>query len=1228
MEDGQFNNIPKKTGELKINNEYHPKPKEDINSIIERIKNEQSYKILHKFKKFNILNEIENKIREENSLLKSNNIFALTLEYFPKPKPYSNNYYNDNETNLKESINRLFPEKEIIWKPCREILNTENVVILPNKIDNSNFNQGSIGDCYFISCINALSQIPQLLNFIMRLSSPFLKNKNRYVFSVNFFIDGKWKIIYVNDSFPVFKDSNELVGVQPKKNELFLMILEKAWAKINGGYDQIEGGRRINIFELFLGCKCDSFNHKKNNNNEINSLFKSIKENENTFGTLSLCGSETYEINDESILKDSKIYNKNEALNKGLITKKGNHSYKIVKTLEIYPLNKDYEDDKYNKYDTCKFLIISNPHGKDSKFIQTGVELKEIEKILEQKFGSDNKDQYQFILDKNEKYGYDDINNKNGTGIIYMPLEYFKNWSYNSTVCIPHYGCLSYYCNIKDELECLYIYKIKLNKSQLFTSQVCFQSFRAHRDNFDKVKVILNIGKESKIIKNELLLFYIFCGIKIIKNNKDNNNYEIIKNYFSYNDDSDKSSIKEINCSLEKGEYFIIIYPESSINEAVIRFLSEKEINIKLINKINKGELKNIYNYDSTEKIFKDIFGYHISHYKNYYYNELGLYLNFLKLKENVNLISHFKKEDFLPGIKEYYQNFRALAESKGLAPEDAIYSISQEGETFFYDIIDPYTMNKIYGQRKINGITKYDIIDVNTIQFRDSLGYPYKVNNYRELFREMKANKEPMSCLFSEYDENTNTLNSGEIHLKFYYNRATNEDILVITDKRGKKKERNQSPLFIIIIDISGSMSEYQGYLQNKLIPKLLRKLGYIWEKKEIYDILIEKKIKKFEILQAISSKIKMENFLNRYNLKNKLNPKHLKNFCNDIIPLITFSDDSELYFFDTSDFDKCYLSGGGTYFQNAAYNLCYMLKYISRERSIRLLTFSDGEISDSEESKRIMDLYLNSGKTRHQMNSVSVRVCHGTEPDTQILMKLSSFSHPICDMTQIVINPDEEKNIDKVVEKLYKLFENDGMIYSLKLYSDIFMMSNEFSNKFSREQCFNEKIVLRTNSHRSKSEYENILKIYNGKLTVEDCGELYKHTFYDNMLETAPYIAQRILERKVNKKDNLEENQEIINYFKETELYFENKGENNLSFNEQSKNENIKKKKIYELFQEINENNDIYKMNPNQLSEYINKIKEEAIEIIRANQIEFENDINNNNSSICYDLDYCNIY
>ncbi len=42
--------------------------------------------------------------------------------------------------------------------------------------------------------------------------------------------------------------------------------------------------------------------------------------------------------------------------------------------------------------------------------------------------------------------------------------------------------------------------------------------------------------------------------------------------------------------------------------------------------------------------------------------------------------------------------------------------------------------------------------------------------------------------------------------------------------------------------------------------------------------------------------------------------------------------------------------------------------------------------------------------------MNSVSVRVCHCAEPDTQVIMKLSSFSHSICDMSQIVIYPQKD--------------------------------------------------------------------------------------------------------------------------------------------------------------------------------------------------------------------------
>ncbi len=54
--------------------------------------------------------------------------------------------------------------------------------------------------------------------------------------------------------------------------------------------------------------------------------------------------------------------------------------------------------------------------------------------------------------------------------------------------------------------------------------------------------------------------------------------------------------------------------------------------------------------------------------------------------------------------------------------------------------------------------------------------------------------------------------------------------------------------------------------------------------------------------------------------------------------------------------------------------------------------------------------------------------------------------------------------------------------------------------------------------------------------------------------MSKNSPYIAQRILEK--NKKNNSSENKEIIDYFKVTESYFENKNKN------KNKDNNIKEK------------------------------------------------------------------
>ena len=1063
-------------------------------------------KIEKKFNSNNIpTNGIENLVKNKRIKLK-----------IDRPPPYKK---DSKETNLKKSINNINDLKKykIVWKSCREIIKGKKPVILPKKIDYSNFNQGNIGDCYFISCVNALSQIPQLLYFIMGLSDEDIQNENPKLFKVKFFIDGKWTPIYIEDSFPCFpcienkKFKYKLIGVTPKDNELFMMILEKAWAKINGGYDQIDGGIITNIFELFLGCKCDLLYH-----NDINAVFDSVKENEKYFGNLTLSSSKFGS---------------------------GYHAYSIIKTLEMYP-----------KGDSCKIFIISNPHGKTSNLESSRIDLNKIEEILQNKFGIENKSKYEHFLNINNQYqGKKGKKGKEGKGIIYMPLEYYKTWSRFTTVCYPHYSCPSYIFNIQNELECLYIYEIQLSEKQLFTCQVCFQSFRAHRDIIDKIKFSIKIKEnEEENLDEDILLYYNFCGIKIIKNNE---NLDEVEKYYK-TDLYDESSIKELNTLLDPGKYFIMIYPESSINKGIIRFLSEKKITyIKLVNKINKYQLKNVYNLDEIDKIFSDEF-------KSYNY-----YKQFFNFDSNIELDCYPKEEYFLPGIKEYYIHFKKLAKSKGLSPEDAIYSITKEGNAYNYAIIDPNTYRKIFSESNKNGKIQHEYINLDDIEFIDYLGLKYKESNYNDLIKQIKLNRNPF--IFCEYDENINMLTSSVVYIDLYHNKAKNEDILVILDKPKHPKKRIQKPLFIIILDISGSMSEYQSYLQNNIIPKLLNKLGYIPKYNQLSKIIKDdtKNIPHFEILQAITSRYILKHFLEKYDPQKTIDIENFKDYSEDIIPLITFSDDSELYFYNIYDFEKCCLYGGTTYFENAAKKLGDILNSVSRERSIRLLSFSDGLICNEDKSIQILDKILNSIKTKHQINSVSVRVFHGEEPDTKILMKLSTFSHPITDMEQIVIDTKVEKDINEVVNKIFKKFNNDDMEYYLKIFSNIDFISNDFSENFSREQFFNTKYyAYRINCCKNVSDYQKSLKFSSGKLVIKDRGELDEKSFYNIMSKCAPYIAQRILERKVNNKDNLKQNKEIIDYFKKTEESFEKQNNNDNILNN-TININNKKKEFLNI-------------------------------------------------------------
>ncbi|KRX03477.1 hypothetical protein PPERSA_02856 [Pseudocohnilembus persalinus] len=98
--------------------------------------------------------------------------------------------------------------------------------------------QGELGDCYFLSSLSSLAVDPErILNlFVTR------EVNGQGIYGVNMCHDGEWQVIWVDDRFPCHLNYNEPAFTKSQQNEIWVLILEKAWAKLWGCYGNIESG--------------------------------------------------------------------------------------------------------------------------------------------------------------------------------------------------------------------------------------------------------------------------------------------------------------------------------------------------------------------------------------------------------------------------------------------------------------------------------------------------------------------------------------------------------------------------------------------------------------------------------------------------------------------------------------------------------------------------------------------------------------------------------------------------------------------------------------------------------------------------------------------------------------------------------------------------------------------------------------------------------------------------
>ena len=164
---------------------------------------------------------------------------------------------------FKEKMKQKYSDKSKFLKIIDKIIDYKSVgkmkqfKIFENKIDCTNIEQGQLGTCYFLAAISTISNYGQLLYQLF----PQEKINPEGLYEICLYHKGRWVKVLVDDYFPFIKNTDTFLWTHPINNCLYTCFLEKAYAKINGSYNDINGGHLCPAFESLTGF--ESFVVKK-----------------------------------------------------------------------------------------------------------------------------------------------------------------------------------------------------------------------------------------------------------------------------------------------------------------------------------------------------------------------------------------------------------------------------------------------------------------------------------------------------------------------------------------------------------------------------------------------------------------------------------------------------------------------------------------------------------------------------------------------------------------------------------------------------------------------------------------------------------------------------------------------------------------------------------------------------------------------------------------------------
>ena len=267
-------------------------------------------------------------------------------------------------------------QNNIIWKRAKEIFNNQEFTLFSSDLSLNSIIQGSIGNCYFLSIISGLTKFPSLIYQLFNSLSISCNG----CYEIKLKINNKIEIISLDDFFPYNIKTNMPLFCKPYRNEIWVMLLEKAWAKIKGNYLNIDNGSPYDVLDSFLlssSIEKDVLykSYFINEDNKYQIWENLVNKNENKKNIIMIC------------LSKDKINNKK---------KLNNFYYSIVEKhfYNIEEINKNTEKEK--------ILKLRNPWGFNLKNENYNKKKNEFHFIIDDNESQENENEKEYLLSGGE----------------------------------------------------------------------------------------------------------------------------------------------------------------------------------------------------------------------------------------------------------------------------------------------------------------------------------------------------------------------------------------------------------------------------------------------------------------------------------------------------------------------------------------------------------------------------------------------------------------------------------------------------------------------------------------------------------------------------------------------------------------------------------------------------------------------------------------------------------